>query len=59
MNTMISKKQYVAPSLNIVYIETEGMLAASNNAVMISNSVTEDDAAMSNSRNEPWESTWE
>ena len=59
MNTMISKKQYAAPSLNIICIETEGMLAASNNAVMISNSVTEDDARMSNSRNEPWESTWE
>ncbi|MBQ2123483.1 MAG: hypothetical protein II200_05795 [Bacteroidaceae bacterium] len=59
MNTMISKKQYAAPSLNIIYIETEGMLAASNNAVMISDSVTEDDARMSGSRDEGWNHTWE
>ena len=56
---MISKKQYAVPSLNIIYIETEGMLAASNNAVMISNSVTEDDARMSGSRDEGWNHTWE
>ena len=56
---MISKKQYAAPSLNILYIETQGMIATSGNVVNISNQVTDEDARMSGSRDEGWNHSWE
>ena len=44
------KKQYFAPEQKVVAFQTEGMLASST--VRISNQVTNDDAVMSNSREE-------
>ena len=54
------KKIYVAPAQSEVNFQTEGMLAASvGETVRISNSVTDADASMSNSRDEGWNHTWE
>lgn len=54
------KKIYAVPALEILEFEGENILAGSNGSinVNISNSVTQDDAKMTN-KNNSWNHTWE
>ena len=54
------KKIYAVPALEILEFEGENLLTGSNTSinVNISNSVTQDDAKMTN-KNNSWNHTWE
>ena len=52
-------KQYLAPELKVTTIELQGIIAASNEKISISDNVTENDAWMNNKLNNPWEHSWE
>lgn len=52
------KKEYIKPSIEATEIEAQMMMAASNE-VHISDTVTEDDASMSNDRRRgSWGNLW-
>ena len=51
------KKEYIKPSIEATEIEAQMMMAASNE-VHISDTVTEDDASMSNDRRGGWGNLW-
>ena len=57
---MKMKKIYAVPALEILEFESENLLTGSNTStdVKISNSVTQDDAKMTN-KNNSWNHTWE
>ncbi len=57
---MKMKKVYAVPALEILEFEGEHLLTGSDSStnVHISNSVTQDDARMTN-KNNPWNHTWE
>ena len=54
------KKVYAVPALDILELEGEHLLSGSTGRtdVNISNSVTKDDASMTNKKG-PWNHTWE
>ena len=53
----MEKKQYIAPTMEWAEVAAQTMLAASND-VRISDTVTEDDATMSNDRRGRWGNLW-
>ena len=53
----MEKKTYIAPMIEATEIEAQIMMAASNE-VRISDTVTEDDASMSNDRRGGWGNLW-
>ena len=53
--TIMKKKIYIAPAMEITEIEMVTMLAAS---VLVSDKLTEDDAVMSNRRRGTWGNLW-
>lgn len=57
---MTMKKIYAVPALEILDFKGENLLTGSNTStdVKISNSVTQDDAKMTN-KNNSWNHTWE
>ena len=53
----MNKKAYIAPTMEATNIETEVMMAASNE-LNLSNEVTEDDASMTNKHRGAWGNLW-
>lgn len=57
---MNKKHFYTVPTVEIIDLGTERILAASNfKDVNISDEITEDDAVMSQKKDSPWSYTWE
>lgn len=57
---MTKKTCYTAPTVNILDVELEVMLAASKETdVNISDKETDDDAMMTHKKDSPWSFTWE
>ena len=54
----MNKKAYIAPTMEALNIETEVMIAASENVFSISDETTDDDAAMSNGHRGTWGNLW-
>ena len=57
INIPMEKRQYIVPTMEWDEVAAQTMLAASNE-VRISNTVTEDDALMSNERRSTWGDFW-
>ena len=54
----MTKKQYIAPAMEVTELEIIEMLAASNLKFDVSDETTEDDALMSNDRRGSWGNLW-
>ena len=54
----MNKKTYIAPTMEALNIETEVMIAASENVFSISDKTTEDDATMTNEHRGTWGNLW-
>jgi hypothetical protein len=55
----MDKKRYSSPAIVVVDMEVSSMLAASaNNKVNIYDDITDDDAKMSNMKDNPWTHEW-
>ena len=51
---MIKKETYIAPSIEVVNVETESMIASSTFYINMSNSPTNSDASMANGFRGDW-----
>ena len=53
------KKEYIKPSMEATELESQVMMAGSDNVVSISNDVTKEDATMGNDRRGGWGNLWD
>ena len=56
---MNKKRFYAVPTVEIIDIETQHVLAGSKFEIGVYNTTTNADASMTNKKEEPWHHTWE
>lgn len=59
MTTMTKKQFYTAPTLEILALEAEVILAGSTTDIPVYGEDDESNAIMSNKKDNPWEHSWE